>query len=180
MLSADCDVWLLTEVNERTSLPGYAVSPSLALMAQRRRWAAVASRLPLGSSPDPHPASAAAQVGATTYVSSVLPWKACGSRHPWVGARHADKTKHAVVVTDRKLQVVYTNAAFSGMFGYSPEEAQGRHASHFAGQFTDRNTLTRLRRRIYDDSAAEAGQCEIGHGSVEAKSAPSGDGRGRH
>ena len=96
MLDADCDVWLLTEVNERTSLPGYAVSPSLALMAQRRRWAAVASRLPLTSSPDPHPASAAAQVDATTYVSSVLPWKACGSRHPWVGARHADKTKHVV------------------------------------------------------------------------------------
>ncbi|WP_457187138.1 endonuclease/exonuclease/phosphatase family protein [Nocardioides sp. P5_E3] len=96
MLDADCDVWLLTEVNERTSLPGYAVSPSLPPMAQRRRWAAVASRLPLTSSPDPHPASAAAQVGATTYVSSVLPWRSCGSRHPWVGASHADKTKHAV------------------------------------------------------------------------------------
>ena len=48
------------------------------------------------SSPDPHPASAAAQVGATTYVSSVLPWRGCGSRHPWVGDRHVDKTKHAV------------------------------------------------------------------------------------
>jgi endonuclease/exonuclease/phosphatase family metal-dependent hydrolase len=96
MLGADCDVWLLTEVNERTSLPGYAVSPSQALMARRRRWAAVASRLPMGSSPDPHPASAQAQIGATTYVSSVLPWRACGSRHPWVGARHVDKTEHAV------------------------------------------------------------------------------------
>jgi hypothetical protein len=96
MLEADCDVWLLTEVNERTTLPGYAVSPSQASMAWRRRWAAVASRLPMASSPDPHPASAQAQVGATTYVSSVLPWRSCGAGHPWVGARHADKTKHVV------------------------------------------------------------------------------------
>ena len=36
----------------------------------------------------------------------------------------ADKTNRAVVVTDRKLKIVYTHAAFSGMFGYSPEEAQ--------------------------------------------------------
>ena len=68
----------------------------------------------------------------------------------------ADKTNRAVVVTDRKLQIVYTNAAFSGMFGYSPEEAQGRQASQLlAGRFTDRKTLPKLRRRIYDDSGAE-------------------------
>lgn len=96
MLDADCDVWLLTEVNERTSLPGYALHVTQARMAPRRRWAAVASRLPMASSPDPHPASAAAQVGATTYVSSILPWKACGSRPPWVGARHIEKTTNTV------------------------------------------------------------------------------------
>jgi diguanylate cyclase (GGDEF)-like protein/PAS domain S-box-containing protein len=68
----------------------------------------------------------------------------------------ADKTNRAVVVTDRKLQIVYTNAAFSGMFGYSPEEAQGRQASQLlAGRFTDRKTLPKIRRRIYDDSGAE-------------------------
>ena len=68
----------------------------------------------------------------------------------------ADKTNRAVVVTDRKLQVVYTNAAFSGMFGYSPEEAQGRQAHHLlAGRFTDRKTLAKLRCRICDDSGAE-------------------------
>ena len=36
----------------------------------------------------------------------------------------ADKTTRAVVVTDRNLRVVYTNAAFSGMFRYSDEEAR--------------------------------------------------------
>jgi endonuclease/exonuclease/phosphatase family metal-dependent hydrolase len=96
LLDADCDVWLLTEVNERTSLPGFAIHLSDVTMAARRRWAAVASRLPMASSPDPHPASAAVQIGATTYVSSVLPWKGCASRPPWVGDRHADKTLNAV------------------------------------------------------------------------------------
>jgi diguanylate cyclase (GGDEF)-like protein/PAS domain S-box-containing protein len=63
----------------------------------------------------------------------------------------ADKTTRAVVVTDRNLRVVYTNAAFSGMFGHSAEEAQGRQADRLlAGPLTDRNTLLRLRRRICD------------------------------
>jgi PAS domain S-box-containing protein len=68
----------------------------------------------------------------------------------------ADKTNRAVVVTDRKLQIIYTNAAFSGLFGYSPEEAQGRQAHHLlGGRFTDRKTLGKLPRRIFDDSGAE-------------------------
>lgn len=96
MLDAECDVWLLTEVAERTRLPGYAVHHSQGSIARRRRWAAIASRLPMASLPDPHPASAAAQVGATTYVSSVLPWRSCRARPPWVGTRHADKTAAAV------------------------------------------------------------------------------------
>src|SRR3954468_12749944 len=63
----------------------------------------------------------------------------------------ADKTTRAVVVTDRNLRVVYTNAAFSGMFGYSAEEAQGQPANELvAGRLTDRRTLLRLRRRICD------------------------------
>lgn len=96
LLEADCDVWLLTEVSERTTLSGFAVHLSEAPMAARRRWAAVASRLPMASSPDPHPASAAAQVGATTYVSSVLPWRSVRSGPVWVGDRHADRTQNAV------------------------------------------------------------------------------------
>jgi PAS domain S-box-containing protein len=42
----------------------------------------------------------------------------------------ANRTNRAVVVTDHDLRIVYANAAFGGMFGYSPEEAQGgRRAS---------------------------------------------------
>ena len=96
MLGADCDVWLLTEVKERTTLPGYTVHVTQSLMAPRTRWAGIASRLPMASSPDPHPASAQARIGATTYVSSVLPWRNGTSRPPWVGDRHADKTRNAI------------------------------------------------------------------------------------
>ena len=37
----------------------------------------------------------------------------------------ADRTNRAVVVTDRNLGIVYSNAAFAGLFGYSPEDAIG-------------------------------------------------------
>jgi diguanylate cyclase (GGDEF)-like protein/PAS domain S-box-containing protein len=68
----------------------------------------------------------------------------------------ADKTTRAVVVTDRKLRVVYTNAAFSAMFGYSAAEAQDRDANELlAGPLTDRNTVFRLRRRICDGLGEE-------------------------
>jgi|GEM_PF-5425337 len=68
----------------------------------------------------------------------------------------ADKTTRAVVLTDRNLRVVYTNAAFSGMFRYSDEEAQGRQANQLlAGRLTDHKTLLRLRRRICDGRGDE-------------------------
>jgi diguanylate cyclase (GGDEF)-like protein/PAS domain S-box-containing protein len=68
----------------------------------------------------------------------------------------ADRTNRAVVVTDPDLRVVYTNAAFTGMFGYSSEEASGRAAGELlVGRHTDRRTLARLRRRIGEDSGGE-------------------------
>ena len=48
------------------------------------------------SGPDPHPASAQARIGATTYVSSVLPWRAARPGRVWVGEGHAAKTQNAV------------------------------------------------------------------------------------
>jgi diguanylate cyclase (GGDEF)-like protein/PAS domain S-box-containing protein len=61
----------------------------------------------------------------------------------------ADKTNRAVVVTDRNLEIVYSNAAFAGTFGYSPEEVMGRQVGQLlAGPHTDRSVVARLRRRI--------------------------------
>ena len=105
VLEADCDVWLLTEVNERTSVPGYALHLSQERMAPRRRWAGIASRLPMVSGSDPHPASAQAQVGSLTVVSSILPWRGCGSRAPWVGTRHVEKTENALADLLLRLRV---------------------------------------------------------------------------
>jgi endonuclease/exonuclease/phosphatase family metal-dependent hydrolase len=93
LLAQDCDVWLLTEVSESFSLAGFALHTTSTEMAPGRRWAAVASRQPLEALPDPHPASAMAAVGDLTFCSSVLPWRSCGARSPWVGTRHGEKTK---------------------------------------------------------------------------------------
>jgi diguanylate cyclase (GGDEF)-like protein/PAS domain S-box-containing protein len=61
----------------------------------------------------------------------------------------ADKTNRAVVVTDRSLGIVYTNAAFAGLFGYPPEEIVGRQVGQLlAGRHSDRAALARLRRQI--------------------------------
>ena len=93
---AECDVWLLTEVRDGTELSGHHLHTTLVPMVEGRRWAAVASTRPLVAEPDPHPASACARIGSTTFVSSVLPWRACGTQPPWVGDGHAAKMANAV------------------------------------------------------------------------------------
>jgi diguanylate cyclase (GGDEF)-like protein/PAS domain S-box-containing protein len=68
----------------------------------------------------------------------------------------ADRTNRAVVVTDQDLRIVYTNAAFAGIFAYSPEDANGRLANELVvGRHTDRRSLARLRRRIEQDGAGD-------------------------
>ncbi len=68
----------------------------------------------------------------------------------------ADRTNRAVVVTDQDLGIVYTNAAFAGIFAYSPEDANGRLANELiVGRHTDRRSLARLRRRIEQDGAGD-------------------------
>lgn len=68
----------------------------------------------------------------------------------------ADGTNRAVVVTDYKLRIVYSNATFSGMFGYALEEARGRQAYELlTGRHTSRRALARLRRLIDDERRGE-------------------------
>jgi hypothetical protein len=93
--SSDCDVWLLTEVSGHLVLPGYGAHSTQALMAPGRRWSAILSRERVEPLPDPHPASAMARVGGTTYVSSILPWRSCGPE-PWGEGPHAARTERAV------------------------------------------------------------------------------------
>lgn len=94
--NAHCDIWLLTEVDERLALPGYVTHATAENMRTRKAWAGVLTRLPFAPLPDPHPASAAVNIDGVTYCSSILPWRGCGAVPPWVGARHAEWTHHAV------------------------------------------------------------------------------------
>lgn len=92
LIDEDCDVWLLTETSERLELDGYSKHQTEACMAPRRRWAGILSRVPLTSYDDPHPATAFASAGKLAFCCSVLPWRSCGQRQPWIAAQHADKT----------------------------------------------------------------------------------------
>jgi hypothetical protein len=94
--SLDADVLLLTEVSDRLELADYSVHRTAALMAPRRSWAAVATRAPLATYADPHPATALATSGGWSFASSILPWKGCGNLDPWGEGRHADKTIRTV------------------------------------------------------------------------------------
>lgn len=96
MRRQNCEVWLLTEVSERLSFDGYVKHAAAACMARGRRWAAILSHGKLVGKADPHPASAIAKVGNLHFCSSILPWRSCPSRVPWVGTTHAEKTKAAL------------------------------------------------------------------------------------
>ena len=98
-----CSVWLLTEVNDDLELADFHIHRSTARMAQRRRWSAVLTRESAERLLDPHPASAAVAIGDVTYCASILPWRSCGHRPPWVGEKHADKTAAAVNSLDAAL-----------------------------------------------------------------------------
>src|SRR5262249_26054018 len=65
----------------------------------------------------------------------------------------ADGTNRSVIIVDRKMRIVYANATFEGMFGYTIWLARGRRADELlAGRHTDRRALKRLQRCIADDA----------------------------
>lgn len=90
-----CDVLLLTEVSDRVDLPG-STHVTSAAMAARRRWAGIWSRHPVTPLPDPHGATAMAEIDGLRFCASVLPWRSCGSRPPWVGDSTEERTRAAV------------------------------------------------------------------------------------
>lgn len=117
IVTMDCDVLLLTEVSERLDLPGYDVHLGRQSMAPKRRWAAIASRMSMSPQPDPHGASAMVEVGGLRVSSSILPWRSCGTREPWVGSTTAEKTIAAVAAVEASVPTVWGgdwNHALSG------------------------------------------------------------------
>lgn len=95
LAAQECDVWLLTEVRDDTSLPGFGSHLTSARIDGRRHWAGVFSHSQIGRLPDPHPASAAAIVMGLVWCSSVLPWRSCGTT-PWGEGTTTEKTSRAL------------------------------------------------------------------------------------
>jgi len=106
LAALDCDVLLLTELHHETRVAGMRGRTTYGLMAPDRFWAGVFTRGAQVGYPDPHGAAAMAVADGVTCVSSVLPWRSCGSSWPWVGERHADKTSNAVAPIARLRQPV--------------------------------------------------------------------------
>jgi hypothetical protein len=133
LISADCDVWLLTEVDSRTALPGYAARLSTARMSVGQHYAGVFARRPMEPLPDPHPASAAARIDGIIYCASVLPWAAKDDLGVWGEGNQGERTSTAVRVLERDLRPGATvwggdfNHALSGATRWSGSAA-GRRA----------------------------------------------------
>ena len=107
VLSLDCDVLLLTEVSTRVALPEYRLHGTVGMMAHGRHWAAVASRTGLRALPDPHGASAMAEVEGMRVCASILPWRSCGRSEPWVGTSTGEKTVNAVADIEKSRPEVW-------------------------------------------------------------------------
>jgi hypothetical protein len=79
LTAADCDVWLLTEVNDRLAIADYTGHVTETPMRPKVSWAGIFSRTPLEPLADPNPASAMVRIGDTTFVCSILPWRGTGA-----------------------------------------------------------------------------------------------------
>lgn len=78
----DCDVWLLTEVHVDADLSGFTMCRTAGLMDTSKIGAAVATKKPAHALPDPHFATAMAEVEGTRFLSSILPWRSSGAEWP--------------------------------------------------------------------------------------------------
>jgi hypothetical protein len=100
-----CDVWLLTEVHIDTAVPGMHVHRTAELMGHRKAWAAIFSTVDIDPQPDPHRATALAQIDGLRLMSSVLPWRTCGPSWPgstWPRNRERPWTRCASTSTRRR------------------------------------------------------------------------------
>ena len=108
-----CDVWLPTEVSEKTKLPGYVIHPSRASIRKGVRWTAIA--VTDGHEPafhsDPHPASCMVTWSGVTFISSVLPWNSSAASWPWPGKGAVERTRNAL---EELAGALSTNTVWGG------------------------------------------------------------------
>lgn len=105
--SLQADVLLLTEVPDQVEIPGLNIHFTEGEMQPGRRWAAVASGAPLQALPDPHGATALAEIDGLRVASSILPWRNSGGDPPWAGERQASRTATAVADIEKSAPIVW-------------------------------------------------------------------------
>ncbi len=94
--SLDCDVLLLTELDERAEIPGYTTHSTSQPMLPAKHWSAVLARGSSHTLPEPHPTTAMAAVDGIRCAASVLPWKGSARFWPGAGSSTTERTQHAV------------------------------------------------------------------------------------
>ena len=101
------DLLLLTEVLDKVEIPGLNIHFTEDEMQPGRRWAAVASDAPLRPLPDPHGATALAEIDGLCVASSILPWRNSGGAPAWVGQDQGSRTAAAVASIRAAAPVVW-------------------------------------------------------------------------
>ena len=97
--------------------------------------------------------SSIASEGITYRIVFARDVTANAERRARIGLLHAvsDQTNRAVLITDTDQDIVYVNAAFTTLFGYTSEEAEGRRARGLlAGRHTDRKAVAKLVKRLME------------------------------
>jgi diguanylate cyclase (GGDEF)-like protein/PAS domain S-box-containing protein len=89
--------------------------------------------------------------------SPVRPTGAASREHESMLAEVAGSIDRAIVITDPQLHVVYTNGAFTALFGFTAAEVAGRPVHEvLMGPTTDRRAVARLLRQLRREGRGEA------------------------
>ncbi|WP_225150300.1 EAL domain-containing protein [Bradyrhizobium sp. BRP23] len=95
--------------------------------------------------------SSATVDGATHHIVLARDVTLDAERRARIALLHAvsDQTNRVVIITDVEQNIVYVNSAFTALFGYTSEEAEGRRAGELiAGRHTDRKAIAKLVKRL--------------------------------
>ena len=106
--------------------------------------------------------SSATVDGATHHILFVRDVTADAERRVRIGLLNAvsDQTNRAVLIADTDHNIRYVNSAFTTLFGYTAEEAEGRRAADLiAGCHTDRKSVAKLVQRLM--KGGRRGQVEV-------------------
>ena len=158
----ECDVWLLTEVSSDASVPGMVAHCTAQSMGPRKTWAGIFSIFDIIPRPDPHPATAMAHCDGLRFMSSVLPWRSCGTA--WKGSTLAEKMR----VTLASLR-----AHVDGTTIWGGDWNQALEGRDYVGSLDGRKEILQF---VYDSQlsvpTSALGSASEGHRSIDHIAVP--------